>query len=178
MVIEQNITNLTNSFLRRDGGNTAIEAIDMNSHIIKNVSNPLSNQDVATKNYVDTHAFTTAGGVVSGDIKLSVGSALVRSLGCNDLSAGKKFTLLLGTDTNLLTYSVPNSGLSVPIKINTDVGFAILIHELPIYVFGRYEILCSRPIDMDQHSIKNVKNSAYLYYSCQLITCQTNHVSN
>ena len=62
------------------------------------MANPLSNHDVATKNYVDTKAFTTAGGVVSGDIKLSVGSVLVRSLGCNDLSAGKKFTLLLGTD--------------------------------------------------------------------------------
>ena len=48
----------------------------------------MSNQDVATKNYVDTHAFITAGGDVSGDIKLSVGSDLVRSLGCNDLSAG------------------------------------------------------------------------------------------
>ena len=42
------------------------------------------------------HAFTTTGGVVSGDIKLSVSSDLVTSLGCNDLSAGKKFTLLLG----------------------------------------------------------------------------------
>ena len=45
-----NIANLTNSFLRRDGGNTAIGTIDMNSHIIKNVSDPFSNQDVATKN--------------------------------------------------------------------------------------------------------------------------------
>ena len=63
-----NISNLTNSFLRRDGGNTIIGAIDMNSNIIKNVSDPLSNQAVATKNYVDTNAFTTAGGVVSGDI--------------------------------------------------------------------------------------------------------------
>ena len=90
-----NIANLTNSFLRRDGGNTAIGAIDMNSHIIKNVADPLSNHDVATKNYVDTNAFTTAGGVVSGDIKWNVGSDLVRSLGCNDISAGKKFTLLL-----------------------------------------------------------------------------------
>ena len=33
------IANLTNSFLRRDGGNTAIGAIDMNSHIIKNLAN-------------------------------------------------------------------------------------------------------------------------------------------
>ena len=33
-----NTANLTNTFLRRDGGNTAIGAIDMNSNIIKNVS--------------------------------------------------------------------------------------------------------------------------------------------
>ena len=51
-----NIENITNSFLRSDGGNTAIEAIDMNSNIIKNVADPLSNQDVASKNYVDTNA--------------------------------------------------------------------------------------------------------------------------
>ena len=46
----------------------------------------------------------------------------------------------------------------MPDKIKTDVGFAILIDELPICVFGRDEILCSQPIDMDHHSIKNVKN--------------------
>ena len=124
------IANLTNSFLRRDGGNTAIGAIDLNSNIIKQVSHPVSYQDVATKNYVDIHAFITAGGVVSGDIKLKFGYDLVRSLGCNDLSAGKKFTLLLGTDTNMLTYTIPNLGLPVPIKIKTDVGFAFLIKDL------------------------------------------------
>ena len=83
---------------------------------------------------------------------------MVWSLGCNDLSAGKKFTLLLVTDTNMPTYSVPNSGLPVPLKIKTVVGFAILIDELPMRVFGRDKILCSRPINMNQNSIKNVKN--------------------
>ena len=94
-------------------------------------------------NYVDTTAFTTASCVVSGDIKLNVGSDLVRNIGCNDNTTGKKFALLLGSDTNMLIfrkYSVPNSGLPVPIKIKPDVGFAILIDELPICVFGRDEI--------------------------------------
>ena len=40
----------------------------MNNNIVKNVANPLSNQHVVSKNYVDTNAVTTADGVVSGDI--------------------------------------------------------------------------------------------------------------
>ena len=50
-----NIVNLINSFLRRDGGNTAVGATDINSNIIQNVADPLSNQDVVTKNYIHTH---------------------------------------------------------------------------------------------------------------------------
>ena len=60
----------------------------------------------------------------------------------------------------MLTYSVSNSGLPAHINIKTYVGFGILIDELPICVFDRDEILCSRPIDMKQHSFKNVKNTA------------------
>ena len=80
----------------------------MNININKNVADPLSNQYAATKNYVDSDAITTVGDVVSGEIKCNVGSDLVRSLGCNDLTTGKKFTLLLGTVTNMLSYSVPD----------------------------------------------------------------------
>ena len=67
----------------------------------------MSNQDVATKNYVDKNAITTAGGVVSGVIQLNLGSDLVKCLGCNDLPTGKKFTLLLGSVTTVLLYSYP-----------------------------------------------------------------------
>ena len=62
------------------------------------------------------------------------------------------------SDTNMLTLSKPNSGLPVPIKMKTDVGFTILINELPIGVFIRYEILCSQPINMGNQSIMNVTN--------------------
>ena len=77
--------------------------MDMNSNIIKNVADPLLNQDVATNNYVDKTATINVGGVVSGDIKLNFGSDLVRCLWCYDLTTGKKFTLLLGTDSNMLS---------------------------------------------------------------------------
>ena len=108
-----NTGNVTNSFLRRDRGNTATGAIGMISNIIKNVADPLSNQDVATKNYVHKNAFTTAGGVVSDDIKLNVVSDLVRSIGCNNLITGKKFTLLLGTDTTMLLYSLSDAQCTI-----------------------------------------------------------------
>ena len=49
------IANLTNSFLWRDECNTATAAIDMNSHIIKNVADPLSNQVVATNTIMQTN---------------------------------------------------------------------------------------------------------------------------
>ena len=110
-----NIANLTNTFLRRDGGNTAIGAIDMNSKIIKTVADPLSNQDDLTKNYIHTYAFSTAGGVVSGDVVLRIGSDLVRILGCDNLSAGKKFMRMLGSYSNMLTYAIPKPFVLTPI---------------------------------------------------------------
>ena len=75
-----------------------------------------------------------------------------RSLGCNDLTGGKKFTLLLGVDANIPSYSVPNSGLPVPVKIKSDGGFVILINQLPIFDFGQDVISSS-------HFIKNVMSS-------------------
>ena len=95
------MANLTNSFLRSDGGSIAIGAIDINPNITKNEADPLSNQDETSEIFVDKNAITT----VDGDIKLNVGSDLVRSLGCYHLTIGKKFTLLLRTD--IKSYRIP-----------------------------------------------------------------------
>ena len=122
----RNIANLTNTFLRGDRGNTAIVAIDMNSNIIKNVADPLSNQDVVIKNYIHTRAFSTAG-VVSGNVVLRIDSDLVRILRCDNLIAGKTFILMLGTYSNMLTYSIPKPFVLTTIELKTDAGFVILI---------------------------------------------------
>ena len=58
----------------------------------------------------------------------------------------------------MLSYSLPDSQLKVPIKIKTDGGLIILINQLPICDFGQDVILCSQPIDMNLHLIKNVKS--------------------
>ena len=83
---------------------------------------------------------------------------MARNLGCNDLTAGKKFTRLLGSDTNMLSYSTPNSGLPVPVNIKIDGGFAILINQLPICDFSQDVISCSQLIDMNLHLITNVES--------------------
>ena len=59
----------------------------------------------------------------------------------------------------MLSYSFPDSGLPMPVKIKTDGGFAILINQPPICEFSQDLISCSQPIDMDDHLIMNVKNS-------------------
>ena len=91
------------------------------------MADPLSNQDVVTKNYIQKRAFSTAGVVVSGDVVLRIDSDLVRILGCDNLSAGKNLIIMLGSYSNMLTYSITKPFVLTRIELKTDAGFVILI---------------------------------------------------
>jgi len=47
---------INKSFVRRDGSNTVTGSIDMTGNTFNNVANPTSDQDVATKAYVDSNS--------------------------------------------------------------------------------------------------------------------------
>ena len=59
----------------------------------------------------------------------------------------------------MITYSIPKPFVLTLIELKTDAGFVILIDQHPICGCSHDLILCSQPIDMNQHSIKNVKSS-------------------
>ena len=59
----------------------------------------------------------------------------------------------------MLTYSIPKAFVLTPIELKTDAGFVILIDQHHICGFRRDLILYSQPIDMNQHSVMNVKSS-------------------
>ena len=60
---------------------------------------------------------------MSGVVVLGIDSDLVRIVGCDNLSAGKKFILMLGSYSNML----PKPFVLTPIELKTDAGFVILI---------------------------------------------------
>ena len=97
---------------------------------------------------------------MSGVILINVDSGPTGFLGCLNLDKGKEFILLLGTSRNTIKYSRPKPDSVVPasVKLNTSEVIVILINSHSICGFSQDLILCSQPIDMNQHSIKNVKS--------------------
>ena len=66
---------LNTNFLRRSGTNTVTGSINMTGNTLLNVSNPVNDQDVATKNYVDTNIdsdkVSKSGDTMTGDLDMS-----------------------------------------------------------------------------------------------------------
>ena len=77
------------TFLRRDGANTAESDIDLDSHKLINVADPTSDKDAANKEYVDANA-----GPESGLNKVS--------------KTGDDLFMRIGTDSPCLLYTSPS----------------------------------------------------------------------
>jgi len=86
-------------------GDKVYGTIDMQSHQILNLPNPLNDFEAATKSYVDTTSYLflpLIGGTVDGDLILNADVATVRKLGCDNLGINtenlQSFMLLLGSN--------------------------------------------------------------------------------
>ena len=96
---------ISNTFLRRDGANTIIGEIDMTGNKITNVADPVTIQDAAMKNYVDSFSVRKSGDILTGDLLFSTGADEQRIVGCTDLEPGKRFSVLLGNEFNQLYFT-------------------------------------------------------------------------
>jgi len=113
-------------------------AIDMQSHPILRLPDPVNDFDAATKSYVDTTCYfylPLIGGTVNGDLIVSANNATVRKLGCDDLGANtgnlQVFTILLGS-TEERIQAVTNQTTSI---FNTK-GLMIVCNESNVVKFG------------------------------------------
>jgi hypothetical protein len=122
-------TQVNNAFLRRDGENTATANIDMTSHKLINVLDPVDDQDIATKHYVDNKLNVNT---LTENLILSVGADTLRSLGCKDLSENKGFSIFLGSIMNQIQCQ-----LNQPITLQTTDGFLCKQGSIDIIRFGR-----------------------------------------
>jgi len=90
-------------------------AIDMQSHAIVRLLNPVGDFDAATKSYVDSTSYLFLP-FIGGDLIVSSGTATVRKLGCDDLGANtgnlQSFMLLLGSNEERIL-AVTNQRISI-----------------------------------------------------------------
>jgi len=95
------------------------------------------------------------GGVMTGDLTLSIDDDEMRVLGCSDLSPNKYFCLLLGDELNR-SYFI----LRVPVVLQTTHGFLIKVREEDVCQIGTDdhppEIVMFRNIRMNSNRIINL----------------------
>ena len=102
-----------------------------------------------------------SGDRMTGDLLINVGSSLLRTLGCNDLSDSKGFAVLLGSDTNQIQCQ-----LNTPVTLQTTDGFLCRHAGHDIMRFGINaedpRIHAHTDIVMNQHYIGKLRepNSA------------------
>ena len=166
------LSQVNNTFLRRDGENTATENINMDSHKLINVLDPANDQDTATKKYVDTKTLervAKVGDTMTGNLTLSVGADSVRTFGCCDLSERKGFSIFLGSEQNQLKCQlnhpiklVATDGVVCKQGINNIIRFGKAVGDLRTDVYQ--DIVMNQKFIVDLHDPTNAQDAATKNY--------------
>jgi hypothetical protein len=120
---------------------------------IVGVADPTNNQDAATKKYSDNQdalKVSKAGDTMTGNLSLNVGTDLLRTLGCSDLSGSKGFAVLLGSAQNQIQCQ-----LNQPITVQTTDGFLCRSGGLDVARFGKNPGIGDRRVDVYQDIVMN-----------------------
>ncbi len=144
------------------------QAVGLAQDAVGNLQDPTDPQNAATKNYVDTRddlRVLKAGDTMSGDLRMSIGSDTVRLLGCDDLTAGRGFSLPLGNLQNQLQFAViPPPQNQTPVTMQTTHGFLVQINNELVCQLGDpgpdNQVILHRRIAMNNNLIKFLQDLA------------------
>lgn len=161
--------------------------IEMGGRSIIGVADPINAQDAATKNYTDNAnslKVAKAGDTMTGNLSLNVGTDLLRTLGCSDLSASKGFSVLLGSVMNQIQCQ-----LNQPITLQTTDGFLCRSAGNDVIRFGKssvdnrtdvyQDIVMNQKFIVDLHDPNNAQDAATkAYVDTLLMTASPTMTSN
>ena len=119
------LSQVNNTFLRRDGETAADGDINLNAHKLVNVKDPVDAQDAATRSYVDTTKVSKSGDTITGDLKLLLNDDNIRTFGVGDITIGKSVSLQLGDSLNQIRHNFGHAlkiGAVNSVKVTCPVG--------------------------------------------------------
>jgi hypothetical protein len=114
--VNPNLTLTTLSTSSTASIGTTSGALNMNSNQINNVTDPVSAQDIATKNYTDTQIATMSGTSwfgtgIDGNVTISVNTTLAADMYYNNLTVNNGITLNTGGFRIFVMNTLTNNGV-------------------------------------------------------------------
>jgi hypothetical protein len=126
----------------------------MGGNKLFNIADPVNSSDAVNKKHLNTKVNKT-GDEMSGNLILKLLGKNFLSLGCNDLRAGKRFSLLLRNTQNVLY-----SQLNQPVSLQTSNGINYKVADGDIVKFSASNIMFHEDVYMDDCHISNLKSPA------------------
>jgi hypothetical protein len=166
-------------------GDTMTGELHMSDNKITGLHLPTDKSDATNKQYVDVQnkkQVAKTGDIVTGDLRISMGSDLVRTLGCLDLSAARKFIIALGNRENNLFLALASHSTPTPVTLETTDGFLVKAGK-NICQFAREEIDVFKDITMNDNKIVQLSDpvddqdaATKKYVDNKQFLCHTGHI--